>query len=237
MPAIIILVLLVTSQTAQDPASSAEKPAEKQECQIPGQVVQQHGGQPLRKTFVALRPEQPSKDHKQISQKTADDGRFCFKNIAPGRYLLGAEHKGYVKQMYGAEDAWSAGSVMAVEQGQKFEPILLRLMRAGVISGKVVDEDGEAASGVVVQALLSADEIERVGMFQEESMRAIGRKMGLVAVQATVTNDLGEFRLADLAPGKYFVNVMDSGNRINALSLMGEEFTLREDDDASDEYA
>src|SRR5947209_7892231 len=142
MLAIVFSLLLALLQAAQDTTIPPDKPAEKQECQISGQVVSQDGGQPLKNAHVTLRPKDSKGNEKPYSQRTGEDGRFCFKGIAAGKYTFGAERRGYVRQMYGAEDTESEGTVLAVDKGQKFEPTLFRLIRAGVITGKIVDEDG-----------------------------------------------------------------------------------------------
>jgi len=237
MLAIIFSLLFASLQTTQEATSPSDKPTEKQECQISGQVVSQEGGHPLKNAHVLLRPNKAKGTEKPQSQRTGEDGKFCFKNIAPGKYSFGAERRGYVPQKYGAEESWSEGTVLAVEKGQKFEPMLFRLARAGVISGKIVDEDGEAVPGAMVQAMIPPDEAQT--MLGEHSGKSAELfKNSFVPVAATATNDLGEYRLAGLPPGKYFVNAVDSGGKMNEMTFI---FTgsgaLGQDDDSSEEYA
>lgn len=63
--------------------------------------------------------------------------------------------------------------------------------RVGVISGRIVDEHGEP----VVEAEVRA--------FRSQYMQGMRR---LASVRGTVTNDLGQFRLYGLEPGKYYVS-------------------------------
>jgi hypothetical protein len=63
--------------------------------------------------------------------------------------------------------------------------------RAGVISGRIFDEDGEPMANVMVNAL-------------KYSYREGHRELTLVT--EAQSNDLGEFRLFGLAPGRYFVS-------------------------------
>ena len=69
------------------------------------------------------------------------------------------------------------------------------MLPQGVISGRVVDEDGDPISGASVQILRQA------------YMR--GRKQ-LTPAQSNMTNDKGEYRIFGLAPGKYFVTATHS---------------------------
>lgn len=236
MLAIIFSLLLTLVQTVQDKTTPPDTPAEKQECQIAGQVVTQDGGHPLKSAHVVLRPTEGKGVEKPYTQRTGEDGKFCFKNIAPGKYIFGAERRGYVKQMYGAEESWSEGTPLAVAKGQKFEPTLFRLVRAGVISGKVVDEDGEPVGGAMVQALISPEEAATMLGGGEVRFNGLGGK-GLLPMQSTSTNDLGEYRLAGLSPGKYFVNASDTGGRMNAMGFAALQLTDGEEDDGSEDYA
>jgi len=236
MLAILFSLLLASLQNTQDITTPPDKPAEKQECQISGQVVTQDGGHPLKNAHVVLRPTEGKDVAKPHSQRTVEDGKFCFKSIAPGKYIFGAERRGYVKQMYGAEDTWSEGTPLAVAKGQKFEPTLFRMVRAGVISGKVVDEDGEPVAGAMVEALITPD--DAAAMLAGSAGRINGLdKNSLIPVSTTATNDLGEYRLAGLAPGKYFVNASDTGGRMNAMSFSGFTMIDKDEDDSSEEYA
>jgi hypothetical protein len=231
-----LTILFVVLQNNQASVPATEKPAEKQECQVVGVVVRQDGGEPIKNARVVLKPEGTGSDVKRYGLKTGEDGKFCFSNVTPGRYRLAAERNGYVTQMYGGDEAWSQGAVLTVAKGQKLEKILLRLIRAGVISGKVLDADGEPASGILVQALLAADSLEP--LLEEEGRATTGMaKNGLVPVQNTVTNDLGAYRLAGLPPEEYFVNAVDTGSRINVLSLTGDMLVERDDDENLDKYA
>jgi hypothetical protein len=67
----------------------------------------------------------------------------------------------------------------------------IRLQKCGVISGRVLDEDGEPAREVSVDAVV----------------RSTHRgKTTTNAARRVTTNDLGEYRLFDLNPGSYFVS-------------------------------
>jgi hypothetical protein len=67
---------------------------------------------------------------------------------------------------------------------------VFELTPQGVITGKVLDEEGEAVPNVDITVL------RQVGF---------GNSRRLKKVDLTTTNDVGEFRIAELDPGRYFL--------------------------------
>src|SRR5258708_7529229 len=239
MSQVFFFLILVVLQNNQTSVQFTKNPPEKPEWKIVGTVVRQEGGQPIKGSRVFLRPEGPSNDLKHYGLKTGDDGRFCFSDVRPGRYRLGAERNGYVTQMYGGDESWSQGSVLTLAKGQKLEPFLLRLLNAGVISGRVVDADGEPASGILVQAMLPPASLESILGDQNQGADGIP-KSGLLPVRIAVTNDLGEYRLAGLPPEEYFVSAVDTGAKMSGaglLGLPGDMFMEANEEEDTDKYA
>src|SRR5207247_5680210 len=80
---------------------------------------------------------------------------------------------------------------IALADGQVIDRITVSLFPGGVIAGRVFDTRSDPAEYASVQAL----RVSRTGRGRPE-MR-----------QGSSTNDLGEFRLAHLEPGKYLLFV------------------------------
>jgi len=80
------------------------------------------------------------------------DGKFKLEGIAPGRYNLSVWRTGFVVQDYGQKSQAGQGAVLALEPGQKLSDLVFKLVRSSVISGRVLDEDGEPMPRVTVQA-------------------------------------------------------------------------------------
>lgn len=229
----IVVSLLIVLQTNQGTTTPSENAGGKQECQLSGQVVTQEGGHPLKNTLVALEQISGNYAKKKLSQRTGEDGKFCFTTIAAGQYSVSAGHIGYVWQWYGEEDAWSDPTFLTVEAGQKFEPILFRLIPGAVITGRIVNEDGDPLPGVLVKALFAPELAESI--FGKSG----NNKSGSIPVQTAMTNDLGEYRLAGLPPGKYLVNASFSGAMKSSAgsSLIGAWTTMmQEEEDATGIY-
>ena len=158
---------------------------------ISGQVLDAATGQPIKMALLQLRPETEST---RPSQSRADDsGTYSLDNIAPGRYRLSAVRNGYLRQEYGAKSPNHPGVLLDVRSGQNLSDLMIRLTAQAAISGKVVDDRGEAIVNVSVQAM-------RYGF--------ANGKTQLSVTKGALTNDLGEYRIFGLPPGRYYISAV-----------------------------
>lgn len=152
-----------------------------QNASIQGAILR-GANDPLSKAIVELRTD--DKDAPLLnSVTTEDDGRFLFQNVRPGRYRLTVTRQGYTRPPL----------TITVVAGQPASDLRLTMTPAGAIYGQVYDGSGEPLGNIEVQAL--------------KATYSDGRRI-LTAVQSVQTNDLGEYRLFWLAPGRYFVSAV-----------------------------
>gem|GEM_PF-1815336 len=122
-------------------------------------------------------------DQKSTTFVTDASGHFRAV-VTPGSYFVSAERSGYLP------------SSLTVAAGESTPALTLKLHKQGVITGRILDEDGEPVARVMVQplrwAMVGGPNGQRSLMPQGES--------------TTATNDLGEFRIFGLAPGKYILS-------------------------------
>jgi protocatechuate 3,4-dioxygenase beta subunit len=172
---------------AHDPKSDLAK---KEECSIAGMVVELAGSEPLKGAKIQLRRI----DDRILAISIVTDvaGRFTLKGLAPGRYNLYVSKNGFVDQQYGQRKPGDPGSVLTLHAGQDLRDLLFRLIPSAVISGRVLDEEGEPLPWAVVSALREV---------YSEGKRKLSTEANFQ------TNDLGEFRIFGLPPGKYFISV------------------------------
>ncbi len=173
--------------------SQASEPAEPPGT-IGGRTVNLVTGEPLRKVTLSLRKtEGPGASYSATSDA---EGRFAFSKVAPGRYRLQGERVGFTDQSYSMSSRSQRATLLWVQSGQAVKDILFKLTPQAVITGRVVDEDGDPLPGAAVQVLRYS---------------YAGGSRHLMAVAANMTNDIGEYRIANLHPGRYYVSA--SGRR------------------------
>lgn len=176
-------------------------------CVIEGQVVNGITGEPLRR--VALLLMRLDKNVPPTGTTTGSAGEFAVKDIEPGRYELSAERNGFLRQGYGSRGPDRPSTTLMLERGQRTGNIVLKLIPQAVIAGRVVDEDGEPVANVTVQTL-------RSGFMQ-------GKRQLLPGVMAQ-SNDLGEYRIHGLSPGKYYVTATVHNQMTLALTTAEETY-------------
>jgi hypothetical protein len=198
-PALLALfgILLASPLAAQSPARNpANVTPKKDECSIAGMVVKLAGSEPLRKVTVQL--DSTDDRTRSISTSTDMGGHFQLKGLDPGRYRLMVMRNGFVTQEYGQKTPNDPGSTLTLRPGQDIKDLLFRLLPSAVIAGRVVDEDGEPLPWTELSALR---EIYSEG------------KRKLRPETTAATNDLGEYRLFALRPGRYFVRATYKRNK------------------------
>jgi hypothetical protein len=170
-------------------ATAVQTPALKPPsiCTVQGQIIQQPGGQPIRKANVRLSGAAEGQgDEADLVAVTDADGYFKIEDAKPGTYRVHYDRSGYVdaeKRHHGN------GMLLSLEAGQEIKDLLFHMEPAAVITGKVTDIDGDPAPLVSVAALPP-------NFWQARDPSAGGWG---------VTNDLGEYRISDLAPNRYTI--------------------------------
>jgi hypothetical protein len=130
----------------------------------------------------------------RLSRQLSDDkGRFVFTDLAAGSlYFINASKSGYLEGHYGVGAGGLLGGLIALTDGQWFSEANVVMQRPGSIAGTITDEHGEPAVGVLVRTLCRV---------------SLGGRMRLAVGQTAKTDDRGVYRLADLMPGRYMVQV------------------------------
>jgi len=164
-------------------AAQGAPPSTKSLSTVSGQVVQEPGGMPLRKVLVSLTGTHGGGDSDGPSVAVTDaEGHFQIDGVRPGDYQVTLERNGFVTTSRRSR-AYSAAS-LSVTAGQEITSLLFRMLPAGVIQGKILDEDGDPVPDVNVVAATST---------------------GRDRFVSGTTNDLGEYRIGGLAAGEYLV--------------------------------
>jgi hypothetical protein len=179
---IVLMSVLASAQvslTSKLPASAT----------IDGIVIKDPGGEPVKKAIIELIAE----DQQQGGNYTAvtgADGNFRIEDVKPGRYHLFAERTGYVDST--SRGGRSRGRILTLTAGQELKQIQIRFAAAAIVSGRITDEDGDPLENAEVTVLRRT--------FSPGQSR-------LQQVASERTNDLGEYRIPDLAAGSYYLSV------------------------------
>src|ERR1035438_8737765 len=149
-------------------------------------VVISTAGDPVRKAIVILR----AKDEAGISYTADSDanGRFVVYDVQPGAYAVSADRQGFMSDTDGAPGAPPPS--LKVEAGQSVTDVKIKLVPLGVITGRVVDDEGDPVRGAQVQAMAYTYQ---------------AGKRQLRSVDQISANDKGEFRLFGLRPGTIYL--------------------------------
>ncbi|MGE5360031.1 MAG: MSCRAMM family protein [Bacteroidales bacterium] len=127
----------------------------------------------------------------QRAVTTDNEGRYEFRQLAAGRYTVSVTKAPFLTVEYAQRGPREPGRPLDLGDGQVADHIDIVLPRACVLAGTVFDELGEPAEQVRVAAM-------RV-------QRAAGGPRLVVAGTPVRTNDLGQYRIYGLPPGKYYI--------------------------------
>ena len=101
-----------------------------------------------------------------------------------------------------------AGTPIQLTTGQRMENVKLAIPKGGVLTGMVLDEQGEPSFGVQVRALRY---VMRTG---ERSLQSAG---------SATTDDRGVYRIPNLLPGEYVVSVTPpQDSNLDAMKMQAE---------------
>ena len=182
----VTLLALGAVVLAQTPSENAKASAR---AMIEGIVVKEPGSEPVKKAVIELIGENQGESG-DYSATTGPDGTFHVEGILPGRYHLYAERTGLLD--LDKRQARVEGRILTLTSGQDLKDLQIRLQAAAVIHGRVTDEDGDPLPNADVAVLHETYSSGRRRWEQSGGER---------------TNDLGEFRVAGLASGSYYVSV------------------------------
>ncbi|MBL0159376.1 MAG: carboxypeptidase regulatory-like domain-containing protein [Bryobacterales bacterium] len=182
------------------PLASFGQPAPQQEVKkgaIEGVVLVETTREPVRRVQVVAYPRRTSAgpgatmgQPQSFTATTDAEGKFTIADLEPGDYFLNIQKQGF---SIARRSTFASSMQIKVGQGETVKGLRYALLPQAVIAGKVLDDEGEPVQGAQVQALA------------QQNMR--GRKSWLPSAQGVQTNDRGEFRLANLVPGKVILQV------------------------------
>lgn len=172
-------------------AQAAPAPEPEGKCSIEGKVANALTGEALARAIVLLRGVAPDTAGLSFRAETDAIGAFTLRNINPGRYRLEAQRAGFVDQVFGAKRANREGTPLALQPGLAMKDVVIKMSPHGVVTGHITSPDAEPIANVPVS--LTRITYDRNGQKQ------------LTDFNSVTTNDLGEYRIFNIPPGRYFL--------------------------------
>lgn len=156
---------------------------------ISGSVVSEEGALPDL-TVILNKPGDSFRPQVVARTKTDAEGRYRFNDVTPGRYIITPlAHTYFAPELAD----WQPGKSLNVGEGENLEDVDFRLIRGGVIAGRITDPEGNP----VIE--------ERVNLTSEDPK--ITRSLTSLLFTRNSTDDRGEYRIYGLPPGRYRVVV------------------------------
>ena len=180
--AIIFVAILALALCAG--AQTTEAPKEPAKASLEGIVVKDPGGEPVKKAILEMIAENQAGGGNYTATTDAE-GHFKVADILPGRYRVIVERTGYIE--VDKKGRRSQGSMLSFGTGQETKGQTFHMLAAAIVTGRVIDEEGDPMANVNVTVL----------RHKGTSLEATG---------SAQTNDLGEYRIGGLLAGKYYVS-------------------------------
>jgi hypothetical protein len=150
-------------------------------------VVSETSGAPLGGARVTLADTKSPRNAQW--RITAQDGRFEFNRLSAGKYFLAGARRGYIPTAYEQHQQFSTAIVTGATL--ETENLILRLVPAATISGKVLDESGEPVLHATVR------------LYRENHNFGVSR---ITPASQESSDDRGFYEFWPLIPGIYFVS-------------------------------
>ena len=115
-----------------------------------------------------------------------------------GNYRVEAESARYLDTAYAGKRSGDNGQLVQIVERKPSSPLTIKMTPQAVISGIVLDEDGDPLQAARISAM-------------KHHWR--GGRLETRSIQEAATDEQGRYRLAGLAPGTYFILVTSAHER------------------------
>ncbi len=204
------------TQAGGTAARQAEPLDAKKLCKIEGRTVNARTGEPVPRVSLSLAGA--GQNAPVRSGRSDSSGRFLVENIPPGSYRLTADRVGFLREGYGSPTPGGAGAPLSLSEGQHLKDLEFRLTPQGVILGRVFDEDGDP----LPRSSVAAYRVGSSGTGQAGVMSGMrGGAAGQTSGASATANDIGEYRIAGLSPGRYLVVATSPGSAGRGMGARG----------------
>ena len=202
--------ILIVSALAS-PLAAQNTPEDPPPAIVEGSVINIQNSRTIPRATVTLLH---LKGTGSKSQRADGRGHFIFQNVEPGIYRVMADRAGF----FSDDRKREYQPIFEIAAGEHVKDIPVRLIPSALVSGKIRDEYNDPVQDAEVRVLAVQT---RLG---QQYLRVAGKAL---------TDDRGEYRIAGLHTGKYYLVVEDKSKplatltaiieNINALAKMKDE--------------
>jgi hypothetical protein len=152
---------------------------------------------------VIIMSTDPSQRFKALARARTDaEGRYRLTGVQPGRYVITPVAPAYVLQDI---SNFPPGKPLTLSAGDSVEDTDFRVVRGGVVTGRVTDSDGNPIVAEPVSVTLA----DQTNAQQRSPFFAVDQR-------DLSTDDRGVYRVYGLQPGRYHVSVGSDGRTMRA---------------------
>jgi len=213
---------LTWSRQVRDAGATAQT-ARTGSGSISGVVVDGVTGAPVRRVTVVASDQSGAINAQRVSV-TEDDGRFVFRGLPAGRFVILGTKPTYLPTAYGVikpmrPGSTPTGTAIALADGQQFTDATLRITRGCVVTGVVRGTDGQPVRGATI-AIAYATRAPMTGDRVLSTLQTNGTvtrsddSIGPYSSRGPTWND--KYAKPDLvAPGHKIVQVVSTTSTLN----------------------
>src|SRR5215475_12136369 len=188
----LVALLLLFAAGFNTSARAQQRNNDSRLASVSGRVTIE--GKPASGVVIVLFGNRDGQEQRSFAATSDAEGRFHFAGLQPGGYWISPHAYAYVPANQSL-NARNRGGIV-VGEGDTIDDVSIELVRGGVVTGRVIDEDGRPVVGSYVS--LQSPPGDRVisARFGSESVSGMGE-----------TDDRGVYRLFGVPPGRYLVSV------------------------------
>ncbi|MBZ5583882.1 MAG: carboxypeptidase-like regulatory domain-containing protein [Acidobacteriia bacterium] len=201
------------------PTAPVQRPPTKPEdlCTLEGRVTNAITGEPLKKATVTIDGREFKMPWAWYTTVSDETGRYAAKGLDPGHYRVSARRSGFLgTPQRGGPPPDGTERLITLTPGQRAADADLKLTPQGVVTGRVINREGEPMTGYVVTPCV----FQYVG----------GRRVLVEATGSPETDDAGDYRIRPLPPGRYYILVKKQPYRGGPDSEQDRSATPRQED-------
>lgn len=195
---LLLFAFLLVAYDAQ--AQSEQKQSTEKTGSISGRVT--FGGKPAAGVkVVASKSYYLSENALIVSAKTDQQGYFQLNKLPSDYYHIVPLTPAYVASEQ--EETGRPGKAISLKEGETIEGFDFALIRGGVITGRITDEDGQPVNGEMVTLF----QVDAKGERREVNYLALSGQYNFSA------DDRGIYRIYGVPPGRYLVCAGEDGGQ------------------------